>query len=168
MWGYPHRHGNPATGGPQLRPHQRECALRKGRGWWLEVGVSLGYLFRKIHGNIQEIFYLVANYPRIVSGLVHPSYKWTYAPTYPIEITRVVGPTDDSWVVRNQVEFWSWKFMQYLHVPTFLSRSSWATWMTPPRCSATARRDVGRILGLWQCRSVNRWPHRRKPPLLQS
>ena len=24
----------------------------------------------------QEIFYLVANYPRIVSGLVHPSYKW--------------------------------------------------------------------------------------------
>ena len=27
--------------------------------------------------------YLVANYPRIVSGLVHPSYKWIN-PTYPI------------------------------------------------------------------------------------
>ena len=40
--------------------------------------------------------------PRIVSGLVHPNCKWI-KPTYPMKITRVVGPTCDSWVVRHQV-----------------------------------------------------------------
>ena len=45
--------------------------------------------------------------PRIVSGLVHPSKKsGLIAPTYLIEITRVVGPTYDSWVVRHQVAHW--------------------------------------------------------------
>ena len=31
------------------------------------------------------IQYLVANYPRIVSGLVHPSYKWDFCRVNPLK-----------------------------------------------------------------------------------
>ena len=48
--------------------------------------------------------YLVVNYPRIVSGLVHPSFlSGQLAPTYPIEITRVGNPRFVGWTTKYHV-----------------------------------------------------------------
>ena len=45
---------------------------------------------------------LLGGSSHLVSGLVHPSYKWTLPPLIPF-ITRVGSPTYDSWVVHHQV-----------------------------------------------------------------
>ena len=52
---------------------------------WLAYGDSP---FLKIWNNPQYIGYLVANIPRIVSGLVHPSYKWINPLLIPNPLTK--------------------------------------------------------------------------------
>jgi hypothetical protein len=46
--------------------------------------------------------YLVANYPRLVSGLVHPNYKWIKPTEIPCQSLGLY-PTFEPWVVRHQV-----------------------------------------------------------------
>ena len=52
---------------------------------WCHGSSLMWWALLQIGSDLLQIYFvcLVANYPRIVSGLVHPNYKWIH-PTYPI------------------------------------------------------------------------------------